>query len=184
MTIWGAKNNPEFFAGKGGTFRPVYGMRNWKIDPLGRLVGVMYKVTWRPGVNHAVCMKGVASSDLQNKAQIEGTAPDHDMDDCEHGFYAYYDGSRDYHERGDVTGIIKGMKEAVVGDKGFRCMEAEIVAIKFAGSVPKNTRDRVSMLYPEVAQFESLKMMLSEYPTSVDGLEYRPEIDAGFWDRY
>jgi hypothetical protein len=105
------------------------------------------------------------------------------MMECLHGFYAYYDGSRDYHEKGSVTGVIKGWGEAVVGEKGFRVMRAEIVAIKFGSSATPQTRAKVMRLYPDVAVFKSLEAMLTEYPTSAGGLEYLPEADDDFWTR-
>ena len=194
-----AKNDPSFFGGSGSTEKPVIGLRNWRIDSLFRLTGVVYKDSvWVPGENNAVCRRipraGYAAGGYTLTIQVAAnwaghtsTAPvlpaDHDMDDCLHGFYAYYDGSRDYHERGDVTGVIQGYGETVVGTKGFRCMKARILAVKFSGSIPEMVRHRISDHYPEVAVFKSLDHMLAEYPTDVGGLEYRPENDTDFWTK-
>ena len=189
------KNDASFFAGRGRTYKPVYGMRNWKIDNLGRLTGMMFKAVWTPGLNQARCLAQSRASATGQVYTVNVTvtssqteiatlgAPDHDMSVCPHGFYAYYDGSRDYHERGDVTGIIRGTGEAVVGDKGFRCMQAEILAIKFSGTVSEWARNRIRTLYPDVAVFSTVGQMLAEYPTTADGLEYRLDDDPDFWTR-
>lgn len=68
-------------------------------------------------------------------------------------------------------------------DKGFRVMVAEIVAIKFSGGVAPQVRDRIRMMYPDVAIFKSLHAMLSEYPTTADNLEYLPEADDDYWTK-
>lgn len=190
MNTYG-KNDPAFFGGSARTERPVVGMRNWRIDTMFRLTGVIYKDSiWVPGENRALCRaepraltNGYYAFTAVSPTQSPKREPDHTMDECPHGFYAYYDGSRDYHERGDVTGIIQGYGEAVIGTKGFRCMKARILAFKFSKSIPAMVQNRITALYPDVAVFRSLDQMLAEYPTTADGHEYQPETDADFWTK-
>jgi hypothetical protein len=105
------------------------------------------------------------------------------MLDCQHGFYAYYDGSRDYHEKGDITGIIEGYGETVIGTKGFRCMKARIIALKPSGSIPVTKIDTLKRLYPDVEFFTDLHKMLAAHPTDVGGLGYKAEEDPDFWTK-
>jgi hypothetical protein len=197
------KADPTYFGGHGelDAHSIVYGMRNWRVDALNRLTGMVYKESiWVPGVNRAKCMnKAKWSADIRLAYQQMtndphmGTWPDipsagfdpvlHDMDACPHGFYAYYDGSRDYHEKGDVTGVIRGTGEGVVGERGFRVMRAEIVAVKFSGSIPADKRRRVLALYNEVEEFSSIERMLKKWPLSANDLEYVPDLDSDFWTR-
>lgn len=184
------KNEPAFFSGQGKPEQPVVGLRNWRVDSLFRLTGVVYKQSiWTPGENKAVCLAdlkrtvGMLYTAGYMVTQTQTLPADHDMDNCPHGFYAYYDGSRDYHDRGDVTGVIQGDGETVVGTKGFRCMKARILAVKFASSMPDMVRQRITRLYPDVAVFRSLDQMLAEYPTTAGGLEAHPENDDDFWTK-
>lgn len=189
------KANGEHFTGRGQATGQVYGLRNWNIDSYFRLTGKVYKAQpWRPGPNHARCM--------QKRTQTEGglligghagtllppggyDADDHDMETCGggtgHGFYAYYDGSRDYHDAGDVTGIIRGWGTVCVGDKGFRCMDAEIMAMKFSAGITPQVKARIVHLYPDVKVCQSIAEMLTLFPLTADGLEMLPEADDAFW---
>jgi len=186
------KNAPEFFGGLGFAPGVVTGLRNWKIDGMGRLTGVVYKASvWRPGENLAECLKkryaGTNSyswAGLQVADNMVPVNPDpHKLTECEHGFYAYYDGSRDYHERGDVTGIIEGYGETIIGTRGFRCMKARIVALKPSGSIAVQVVDRLKRLYSGVEFFKDFHAMLAAHPTDAAGLEYNPETDPDFWSK-
>lgn len=163
----------------------VRGMRNFKIDLLGRLTGVIYtRAIWVPGVNDARCMRtwGIPVPIILNgfsgpaamAAVPDRPVDDHEFQDCGHGFYAYWDGSRDYHEKGDVTGVIRGFGTGEIGPCGFRVMKAEIVAIKFSGSIPQDVRDAVIANYPNVPVFKTVATMLAEFPLT-NGLEDEEE---------
>lgn len=195
-----------FFAGLGTAQEPVTGLRNWRIDKFGRLTGVTFRdAVWTPGENTATCLRNDSADGVltqimlqlqlqqqsyfwgksgQPPVQIETVRRDdgHDMEKCPHGFYAYYDGSRDYHEKGDVTGIIQGYGETLVGTRGFRCAKARILAIKFSGSINESVRSRICAAYPDVAVFRSLNDMLAEYPTSAGDAEFGPH-HPDFWTK-
>jgi hypothetical protein len=177
------KNDPEYFGGLAFAEGVVTGMRNWHLDDLNRLTGMVYKQSvWTPGENHAVCNK--KRYGYTTPGTLEPVNPDpHDMLNCQHGFYAYYDGSRDYHEKGDITGIIEGYGETVIGTKGFRCMKARIIALKPSGSIPVTKIDTLKRLYPEVEFFTDLHKMLAAHPTDVGGLGYKAEEDPDFWTK-
>lgn len=180
-TVTRQKSDRSFFDGRGQIHSVVYGLRNWNIDSIGRLTGKIYqRAVWMPGENHAKCL----ASDLSTPwREVAGFGePDHDMTGCLHGFYAYYDGSRDYHADGDVTGVIKGWGEGVVGEKGFRVAKAEIVAIMFSPNTAPQIRDRIRRLY-KVPEFDTLDAMLAEFPLTADDLEYVPEADDEFWTK-
>lgn len=186
------RNAPGNFAGKADLLPHsiVYGLRNWRVRDNGDLCSVMYTAfVWGPGVNHATCMSARMSLSKETFNPYLGvpTAPpagyplNHPMDDCAHGFYAYYDGSLDYHDQGEVTGIIKGWGEGVIGSKGFRVLVAEIVAIKFDPGVSDVVRERVAEKYPGVALFSGLAPMLAAFPTTATDLEVIPDPDDPFW---
>ena len=175
MTTRGEQSN---FSGQGESAGTVYGLRNWRVTDTGVLTGVMYSQSqWKPGENDARCFRS-------RRVPIQGTTAfhtvawptdgwdlDHDMEGCTHGFYAYWDGSRDYHEKGDVTGIIRGTGTTRIGTKGFRTTTAEIVAIKFSGTVPDDVRALVLANYPDAAVFKTVASMLTEFPLTAEADE-------------
>lgn len=188
-----SKNGPDAFRGRGELHSIVYGMRNWQVTQSGRLTGVIYSnAIWDSGENVAKCLAsmylmrfGIPAAGARiplSPAQIDAMPePDHDMSKCAHGLYAYYDGSRDYHDNGPVTGVIKGWGEGVLGNRGFRVTRARIVAIKFDRGVPKDLRALVRENYPDAVEFKSIMRMLKKFPLSADDLEYVPDPDDPFW---
>lgn len=188
----GAKNRPDYFGGYGFAAGVVTGLRNWKIDALGRLTGCVFKNSvWTPGENHAKCLKTnhvgggyvvTVTAYTIGSLEVPAQRP-HSLAECEHGFYAYYDGSRDYHERGDVTGIIEGYGETIIGTKGFRCMKARIIALKPSGSITVQVVTRLQQLYPDVEFYTDLHKMLAAHPTDAAGMEYDPTTDPDFWTK-
>lgn len=173
------RHDKENFSGKRSFHSVVYGLRNWRYTPDGDLTGVIYyQYVWGAGDNVATCM-----SILKNQVQIpttdgaslymmgvpvpaQGFEINHPMDDCHHGFYAYYDGSRDYHDEGPVTGIIRGWEQGEIRNKGFRVLKARIVAILFDTRVPFETQARICEKYPDAEVFEDLESMIAKWPTS------------------
>lgn len=142
------------FSGLDLSIEPVRGARSFGVDSLGRLTGVTYTSVWRPGENVAVCRRqestDVTLASLASIARNLGMdprpfakaatvtaanprmlAPDpaHDMSQCGHGFYAYYDGSNDYAADGRISAVIEGYGETVIGTRGFRSSKARIVAL-------------------------------------------------------
>lgn len=105
----------------------------------------------------------------------------HALDTCKHGFYAYYDGSDDYHSGVRVTGVIEGYGETLIGTRGFRCMKARIVALCITEETVRG--HLVARNYSDIPQFASVADMLSEYPTDDNGQGLSPESDPDFWTR-
>lgn len=114
----------EFFGQKHDVpFAPgvVRGVRSFRVGysyygPHRCLTGVTHsEYAWKPGDNTAECY---GSGGKCHSGGIEH---------CSHGFYAYHDGSDDFHQHGMVTGVIEGYGEVVIGSKGFRASKGRIV---------------------------------------------------------
>jgi len=171
------------------------GTRSFKVDALGRLTGVSYEAVWRPGENEAECRKNVndfvtftiskAIAGPQGTAMQPPADPKkpHPLTDCKHGFYAYYEGSDDYHKEGYISAVIEGYGEAVIGTRGFRCMKARIVALNIPDDVPAHIARLVARNYPDIPRFDTFEQMVSEFPPDSAGHEYTPETDPDFWTR-
>lgn len=99
----------------------VRGVRSFRVGypyfpPHRCLVGVTHsEYNWKPGENIAECWGP------GGKCHSGG------IEYCAHGFYAYHDGSDDFHQFGMVTGVIEGYGEVVIGSKGFRASKGRIV---------------------------------------------------------
>lgn len=189
----GEFNGIEFAAGS------VVGARSFNIDDLGRLTGVNFPQVWRPGENEAKCLRDSAPHGmtaagvyqamglipppwLSQAVQPVEPKPDlpHSMEKCSHGFYAFYDGSNDYREQANISGVIEGYGEVVIGTRGFRCMKAKILALHIGGDEKKAAQ--VSRNYSEIPQFNSFAEMVKAFPPDSVGA-VGPENDPDFWDR-
>lgn len=177
----------------------VRGVRAFNVDALGRLRGVSYSQVWVPGENVAECRRS-RSDDMWQAAftysftiagqtiapvtekRIDYEKP-HAMQDCKHGFYAYYDGSNDYHDEVRVSAVIEGYGEAVIGSRGFRCMKARILALHIPETVKPHVARLVARNYPDVPILGSFEQMVSEFPPDSAGAELTPDSDPDFWTR-
>lgn len=92
----------------------------------------------------------------------------HSLDDCAHGFYAYYEGSNDYYADGMVMGVVKGSGELVLGTRGFKAEKAEIVALYIPDEVGYKTGNRVAENYADIPQFSSFQAMIEAFPPTGD----------------
>lgn len=105
------------------------------------------------------------------------------LESCQHGFYAYYDGSNDYHDQGEVTGVIEGYGEVLIGTRGFRCMKARIVALR----IHKKSADRLGSVvarnYASIPQFKSFDDMVAAFPPDGGTKSINPATDPDFWER-
>lgn len=179
----------------------VRGVRAFDVDTLGRLRGVTYKHIWTPGENEATCRRS-RSDDMwgqftfavslktgrainppePSKPPVDYDKP-HSLSDCKHGFYAYYDGSNDYHESNRISAVIEGYGETVIGSRGFRCMKARIVALQIPETVKPHVARMVARNYPDIPILETFEQMVSEFPPDSAGNELTPETDPEFWTR-
>lgn len=152
------------FSGMGLAIEPVRGVRAFEVDTLGRLTGVTYKSVWRPGENTSECKRLSADDPASgfwaayNKGLLGPgsarrfvtaspmspvlssdpgeTERSHDMTKCKCGFYAYYDGSNDYHTPDRINAVVEGWGQTVIGTRGFRAEKARILALHIPGSKP------------------------------------------------
>lgn len=108
---------------------------------------------------------------------------EHSLASCEHGFYAYYDGSDDYHKGGMVSGVVEGYGESLIGTRGFRCMKAKLVALTISKDLAKPVAALVHRNYKDVPQFVTFEQMVKAFPTDSAGMEPAPETDEDFWTR-
>jgi hypothetical protein len=111
------------------TLGEVIGVRSWSWRKLsdGRLhlIGVT-GYPWLPGRNTAYC----DPSWLRRIFPRLQPLPHHNapQDGCKCGFYGYFrPGSVTWNS--DITGIVKGYGNVLLGPSGFRCQKAELLAI-------------------------------------------------------
>ncbi len=117
-------------------------------------------------------------------AQLDAMQPvkraeGHGLDDCEHGFYAYYENSNDYYEAGRVSGVIEGYGEAILGTRGFKSQKARILALRIPSDVKLGFKVRHN--YSGVPVFDSFDAMVREFPGDDGGVNPTPETREDFW---
>ena len=102
---------------------------------------------------------------------------------CQCGFYAYFDdGQNTYFEQDkDVLGVIEAYGQVTVGNRGFKCEKARIVALLIVPDRAFALR-LVRRNYPDVAIFESKAAMLAEFPLTPQDPP-GPDADPDFWTR-
>lgn len=116
-------------------------------------------------------------------APVPAPDPPHSYETCKCGFYAYYDGSDDYHQEGYISGVVEGYGETLIGTRGFRAMKARIVALHIPTDVPVHLSRLVARNYAEVAILPSFNDMVTEFPPDGGSAELTPETDPEFWTR-
>lgn len=168
------------FSGVDFAVGSVRGFRAWSLDFNGVLSGVSHKDEWLPGENAAQCHGSTKDRKREDEdwsaysARNEEWRANHEMQDCQHGFYAYFadDNQKSYTKTLGVRGIIEGYGEVLIGTKGFRAMRARILAISYTPHegmwrleplVVQRLRDN----YPGVAMFESDLVMQAEFPADI-----------------
>lgn len=174
----------------------VTGARAFNVDSLGRLTGIHYRQVWRPGENVAECRKkddpyGLSSfaftflyGGSEPVAQPKPKLPlQHSRETCACGFYGYYDGSNDYHDKGRVSGVIEAYGDVLIGTRGFRAAKARIVALRIPKSVPDRVAALVRRNYAGVPFFPTFSAMVAEFPPDAGGMESSPTSDPDFWTR-
>jgi len=150
--------------------------------PLGseRLCGV--QSFWQPGVNEAQCMPWNVSG-----VAIVDPVPGHDVpfENCGCGFWAYWNTSSAPRPpdiisrcRRQVIGVVEGFGRTLLGDRGFRCQRARIVALAATGELGGHwlrdypgQRQNLAKSYG-VPIYLSLTELLERHPTTPD---YLPE---------
>jgi hypothetical protein len=109
----------------------------------------------------------------------------HSLDTCKCGFYGYFDGSDDYHDKGKISAVVEAYGEVIIGTRGFRAMKAKIVAVRVRADkdgIAGHMARKISNNYKGVAIFDNFEQMVAEFPPDVS-LEPSPETDPEFWTR-
>lgn len=155
----------------------VFGYRHWKLNASAQLQSPSHSATWLPGENVAKCggfgndkqVPKIEGEGWEDRAKrVEVWKANHEMVDCDHGFYAYFAGSSSSYESTlGVSGIIEGYGETLIGTKGFRCMKAKIVALcvePILGQwrMEKHVEDQLINNYPGIPIFRTSTVMRSE----------------------
>ena len=128
----------------------LYGSRTFKVLPNGKLGAVSWDYEWEPGENVATCMTELQSRNrvsmilgqMMSTAGIDTTPSNHDISTCySHGFYAYTDGSNDWHNEilDYIPGVIMGYGKTHVGSKGFRSEKGKIIGLVVPDPEPETS---------------------------------------------
>jgi hypothetical protein len=184
------------FAGEDFEFAvgSIKGMRSWKLDYQGRLIGVTHPAIWKPGENVSTCRaerqvvpgcQCMKCGDRQAQALGIYEVTPHKVDlrkrhtfdaDCGCGFWAYDEFN--FKEHGAVVGIIAGYGKATIGTKGFRCEKATVLALH-RGDLSLSEWLRLQQLYPKVEFFEDYDAMVTKHGGV---LKTWDEVGDDFWD--
>jgi len=165
------------------------GARIWNVSlldvPAAELVG-QYGHHWEPGENVAVCDLGPIDMYVSSMRQIlrgagytivgadpstcDGVEPS-----CKCGFYAYWD--MDGHSNvysilrygWHLAGVIEGYGRTTIGEYGFRCEKARIVALSLVSGggshlVDQHVRRQLEQRYG-VRVYATVEEMLEDHPT-------------------
>lgn len=169
----------------------VRGFRRWKVDVTGVLNPITYssRSDWLPGENVSSCQ---CTPSVEQLPKIEGEdwkarnkrskewRENASFEDMNCGFYAYFDGEDDHgHGSNDpnISGVIEGYGEVLIGTKGFRAKKARILAIAvpaFDGiwKLDEFVVAKIRANYPGIPLFESELAMRAEFPAPA----YQPEV--------
>lgn len=95
----------------------------WEIQPDGRNKCIGW--TWTiDGV------EGIKLGNLPERLyRGEVDVNDHDARDCRHGFYAYQQGTLDWGQALNISGVVHGYGKVSLGERGFRAEKAKIAAL-------------------------------------------------------
>lgn len=169
------------FSGVDFAVGSVLGHRIFKVNLEGQLTPISHDGIWYPGENSAVCKAYPSKERVEPKREGEDYTEfnkrvaawrnDHDFEECEHGFYAYFDG----HDNGYtyqnmyVTGVIEAYGDVLIGTKGFRATKAKILALSVAPvdgmwRLEEFVVDRIRANYPQIPLFASPLAMRAEFP--------------------
>jgi len=156
-------NNPEEFDLRPLTIEKVFGLRAFKPTDEGTLKPVSMPATqtgflWESGENIAKCVM---------KVHIPAVLG------CKCGFWAYTDGSNEYHfNPTSVQGIIEASGRMVIGTKGFRAEKARIVVLVEPDSdtiINHRIEKRFNMFirkHPDIPVVPNVDAALFEFPVS------------------
>lgn len=120
----------------------ITGLRSFRVDKYGRLVGVIHRCVFKPGENLARCRESVHNEyryvrfdglpSYPDKGEGATSTDKHQVGrrSCQCGYYAYFDqGNNPYHNSGNILALIEGRGLVTVGSRGFRAEKARLVAL-------------------------------------------------------
>lgn len=156
----------------------VRGFRRWKVGVTGVLGAVTHTTDWLPGENVSRCKCTPTEKNMPGTTWTERSeaAPEWrkstTFEEMECGFYAYFDGKDTYgHGSADpnISGVIEGYGEVLIGTKGFRAKKARILALAvpaFDGiwKLDEFVVAKIRANYPNIPLFESELAMRAEFP--------------------
>lgn len=118
----------------------LVGIRSFRATSTGRLTGVYHQHDFMPGENTADCCVRTHSGFSMTICSARDRAPaDHRPGTlrCLCGFYAYFDqGHNPHHNAGQILALIEGYGLMSVGERGFRCEKARLVAFIDENAAP------------------------------------------------
>lgn len=156
----------------------VQGYRSWRVEVDGKLKALHQTGLWMPGENKAECLAypnkdvvpEIEGEDWRDtKKRREAWRADHQMIDCAHGFYAYFNASQLETNAPSIHGVVEGYGEVLIGTKGFRATRARIIALcleSFSGiwNLDPFVVKKIRANYPSAAFFDSTFAMQEEFP--------------------
>jgi hypothetical protein len=171
----------------------VYGVRWWSLDRTGLLRGV--KAVWLPEENVADCIngsmmsptarsfrdwaRGAGPSELPRELHQDGLPPVHEtpVEQCTCGFYAFWEAEPPpVGGHFPVAGVVEGYGRTVIGNRGFRCQRARIVALHVplaadadceTVSLVSDVESRLSDRYM-VPVYATMRLMLLRHPPTTE----------------
>ncbi len=130
---FGGRVTPPLVAGS------LHGLRSFHVNSDGTLGAVSWPYTWVDGENIATCHERMRDHLTSTQQPLQSLflafhnplkVPGHSVADCsEHGFYAYTDGSADFHHPYRVEGVIEGYGVVQEGTRGFRAEKGRIAGL-------------------------------------------------------
>jgi len=116
----------------------AYGMRHFRLDQDGYLVGLTYRTRWVNGVNQAECYnprRGAVKAAGEYKPATPGPEDrSHSMLECGCGWWAYFGVGEEWNIYGSgdtmsMCGVVRMWGRSVIGTLGSRSLFAQIVAL-------------------------------------------------------
>lgn len=159
----------------------AYGMRNFRIDDEGWLIGLTYRARWVNGTNVAKCYNANRGA-RRHGGDLTAAEPgpedrSHSMIDCGCGLWAYFHAIDPFDTYGGsdtmgLCGIVRMWGRSVIGTKGTRSLYAQVVAL--AEPFPSQMRlmpfqrafGRLSGHYSNIAWYADRDDMLRAWPLS------------------
>jgi hypothetical protein len=146
------------FSGSEPLVGEIVGLRTFRVDDWGRLLGLYSTLSWYDGANTANCAPPTG----------ERGHDDHAVPalDCECGFYAYgsVEAARVQRQARYVQAVVSCWGGIVAGTLGFRAQHARIDALWLHPNVPRWARQRVAARYPSAHMYADRALMLAEHP--------------------